>query len=275
MTKKIEDLKKGDIFYSLEGIINIEKYEYISPLKENEGNYHILLYGGNEPIKMFVNELEEILRQKLNTRLEAEAFRINRVEEYLEGLKKTYEEKREKLNKIEAEKKESEFETGDWIIHDNCKKPMAAMIVEVTDKYYRTNKCLKDPDVFGFDKSSKHLRFATKEEIMKSIISENKHLSDNEPIPDEYIVKDKSVIVPFSWDHRDNLWRKVVVHKESEKEFVIIGLKKDFTGKFLIELDNDMFIDSKILLERYVFQNGDPCGIEEVLNFENRYYNYA
>ncbi len=63
-----------------------------------------------------------------------------------------------------------EFKIGNWIITDDCEEPTTDLVVDINDEYYVTETARKlNSNTLGFNKNTKGLRLATKEEIDKVI----------------------------------------------------------------------------------------------------------
>lgn len=66
------------------------------------------------------------------------------------------------------------FKVGDYVTCNNVSEPTIDKIIEITDRFYRTEACLKDKDLLGYQINNKDLRLATEQEIKRSkIIWEN------------------------------------------------------------------------------------------------------
>lgn len=96
---KLEELKKGDVFYSV-SLAGIERYEYLMlyPFHNQENvkvkGYHIVLKKSlDEPIRIYYTHLEKILSLECFTYEEAKIKELELFEKHVEYLRSKLENK--------------------------------------------------------------------------------------------------------------------------------------------------------------------------------------
>lgn len=82
---KIEDLKQGDKFYDVT-YKSCYSYEYLMPLPNND-KYHILIDQNKEPVRIYEENLQNILNLGIFTYVDARKKRIELLETLLKRLK--------------------------------------------------------------------------------------------------------------------------------------------------------------------------------------------
>lgn len=76
--KTIEDLKQGDRFYDVDNY-RVKWYTYLCVHPKGGGNYHILIDQNEEPIRIYIDKLQDILNKNLSTYDEAKKFLITKL----------------------------------------------------------------------------------------------------------------------------------------------------------------------------------------------------
>jgi hypothetical protein len=81
----MQELQQGQTLYTIENW-RVVRYKYLCVLPGNV-NYHILINLNEEPVRMYKNALEAIIRLNLKSWDEAHTFLISQLESYITKLK--------------------------------------------------------------------------------------------------------------------------------------------------------------------------------------------
>ena len=89
--KLIKDLKQGDKIYDID-FRKVRWYTYFCPHPHNE-NYHIIIDGGQEPIRIYGEKLQMILDQNFVSYDDALLELSNRMEESVKSIREDLKQK--------------------------------------------------------------------------------------------------------------------------------------------------------------------------------------
>lgn len=76
-----------------------------------------------------------------------------------------------------------------------------------------------------------------------------------------YRIKPEKKLVPFTWEDRGLLIRKIIKSKDGTVITTIIGIVKLVDGSFRIDLSIQPVSPNQLLID-YTFLDGSPCGKE-------------
>ena len=150
--KKVEELKQGDVIYDIVEFKYIKRYKYLCVHPTGGGKYHILIDSCEEPIRIYVDRLQEILNLNLESYEEAKFVLINKLEDYIKNLKEDLENiltpyNKEMVKNEINDKMKSLYGFDEWVKGFDLIRFMGKDITFVIEELTKIERDYIDPDI--------------------------------------------------------------------------------------------------------------------------------